>query len=166
MAGLHIILGAYMAGLFVREGIVSRELFQKINDRFVAITYGFLGPIFFVSLSFHMTFSIFSTHTGLIIVLLLAAILGKMVGAGVAARVGRLNFKESLVVAFAMNGRGAVELVIALVGIKLGIINDIFFSILVVIAFVTTLFPPFSLGIFLRKGNEGLVLIDPEEKPC
>ena len=42
MAGLHIILGAYMAGLFVREGIVSKELFQKINDRFVSITYGFL----------------------------------------------------------------------------------------------------------------------------
>lgn len=46
MAGLHIILGAYMAGLFVREGIVNKELFRKINDRFVSITYGFLGPVF------------------------------------------------------------------------------------------------------------------------
>ncbi|MBL7093111.1 cation:proton antiporter [candidate division KSB1 bacterium] len=42
LAGLHIILGAYMAGLFVREEIVNRALLYKINQRFVSITYGFL----------------------------------------------------------------------------------------------------------------------------
>ena len=161
LAGLHIILGAYMAGLFVREGIVNKDLFLKINDRFVSITYGFLGPIFFVSLSFHITFTIFQTHLALLTVLLGVAILGKLLGAGLSAYLGKMNLLESSVVACAMNGRGAVELVIASVGIELGIINNVYFSILVVIAFLTTLFPPVSLSFLLgKKGRDGLVPLE------
>lgn len=161
MAGLHIILGAYMAGLFVREGIVNKDLFQKINDRFVSITYGFLGPVFFVSLSFHITFAVFQTHLWLILVLLGVAILGKIIGAGLGAYMGKMNMLESTVVACAMNGRGAVELVIASIGLELGIIDNSFFSILVVIAFLTTLFPPVSISLLLnKKGRDGLVPIE------
>jgi Kef-type K+ transport system membrane component KefB len=160
LAGMHIIIGAYMAGLFVREGIVHKELFQKINDRFISITYGFLGPIFFVSLSFHMTFSIFRTQLVLILLLLTVAFAGKIIGAGLSAYFSGMNKTESTVVSFAMNGRGAVELVIASIGLELGLINNVFFSILVVIAFVTTLFPPVSLSAYLnKKRRECLVLI-------
>lgn len=151
MAGLHIILGAYMAGLFVREGIVSKELFQKINDRFVSITYGFLGPIFFVSLSFHINFTILKTHLLLLIVLLFAAVVGKLVGAGSGAILGRMNKGEAMVIGAAMNGRGAVELIIASIGLEMAIINDIYFSILVIIAFLTTLLPPVSLSFLLKR---------------
>ncbi len=151
LAGLHIILGAYMAGLFVREGIVSRELFQKINDRFVSITYGFLGPIFFVSLSFHVDFSILATHSYQLIILLLAAVFGKWIGAGCGALAGQMNKGEAMVIGAAMNGRGAVELVIASIGLQMAIINDTYFSILVVIAFLTTLMPPVSLSYLLKK---------------
>jgi len=98
MAGLHIILGAYMAGLFVREGIVSKELFQKINDRFVAITYGFMGPIFIVSLSFHIDLTILTTHPLLLVTLLLAAVVGKVAGAGGGALLGQMNKGEAMVI--------------------------------------------------------------------
>lgn len=166
-AGLHIILGAYMAGLFVREGIVNKALFQKINDRFVSITYGFLGPIFFVSLSFHMTFTIFQTHFWLLMVLLGVAIVGKIIGAGLGGYLGKLNQRECTLVAFAMNGRGAVELIIASVGIQLGVIDDVLFSILVVVAFITTLFPPVSLSMLLKRmGRDELVrLEEPDQTP-
>lgn len=151
MAGLHIILGAYMAGLFVREGIVSKELFQKINDRFVSITYGFLGPIFFVSLSFHIDFSVLTTHLLPLTVLLLAAVTGKLVGSGTGALVGKMNRGEAMVIGAAMNGRGAVELIIASIGLQMGIIDNIYFSILIVIAFLTTLMPPVSLHLLLKR---------------
>lgn len=157
IAGLHIILGAYMAGLFVREGVVSQELMTKISDRFVAITYGFLGPIFFVSLSFHVTFSIFQTHLLLTIVLLLAAIAGKLMGAGSGALVSGMNIREATVVGLAMNGRGAVELVVASIGLQLGLIDDKIFSVLVLVAFVTTSMPPLTMKLFLDRigGNLG-----------
>jgi Kef-type K+ transport system membrane component KefB len=161
LAGLHLIIGAYMAGLFVREGIVHKDLFRKIKDRFVSITYGFLGPIFFVSLSFHITFGIFRTHLWLIIVLFVVAVIGKLLGAGLGARMGKMNYWETAVVGFAMNGRGAVELIIASIGLEMGLINDELFSVLVVIACLTTLIPPLSLGMLMKrihaKGNNVLV---------
>lgn len=151
LAGLHIIIGAYFAGLFVREGVVSKELMQKIKDRFVSITYGFLGPIFFVTLSFHVTFGIFKTHLLLITILLLGAVAGKVFGSGLGALLGRMTFRESVVIGLAMNGRGAVELVIASIGLKMGFLDDSLFSILVLIAFVTTMLPPLTIKIFLSK---------------
>lgn len=157
IAGLHIIIGAYMAGLFVREGVVSPELLTKISDRFVSITYGFLGPIFFVSLSFHVTFAIFETHLLLTLGLLLAAIVGKLVGAGSGALAGGMNSREATVVGLAMNGRGAVELVVASIGLQMGLINDEIFSILVFIAFVTTSLPPVSIKWFLGRIDSNLM---------
>jgi Kef-type K+ transport system membrane component KefB len=151
MAGLHIILGAYMAGLFVREGIVSKELFQKINDRFVSITYGFLGPIFFVSLSFHIDFTILVTHPHILLILLFAAVFGKWAGAGAGALAGGMHRGEAVVIGAAMNGRGAVELIIASIGLEMAIIDDTYFSILVVLAFLTTLMPPISLNYLLKR---------------
>ena len=66
-----------------------------------------------------------------------------------------------------MNGRGVVELIIASVGIELGIINDVYFSILVVVAFITTLIPPVAMGALLnRYGYEGLPKMDKDPKPC
>ncbi len=150
-AGLHLIIGAYMAGLFVREGVVSQELLTKISDRFVSITYGFLGPIFFVSLSFHVTFGIFQTHLLLTLVLLAAAIIGKLIGAGAGAMASGMNHREATVIGLAMNGRGAVELVVASIGLQLGLINDEIFSILVLIAFVTTSMPPISMKLYLDR---------------
>jgi Kef-type K+ transport system membrane component KefB len=164
MAGMHIIIGAYLAGLFVREGVVSPELFTKISDRFVSITYGFLGPIFFVTLSFHVTFAIFETHLLLTSGLLLAAIVGKLLGAGCGALAGGMNHKEATVVGLAMNGRGAVELVVASIGLQLGLIDDEIFSILVLIAFVTTSLPPLSIKLYLATIKHNLQT-DPERRP-
>jgi Kef-type K+ transport system membrane component KefB len=56
-----------------------------------------------------------------------------------------------MVIGAAMNGRGAVELIIASIGLKMAIIDDTYFSILVVIAFLTTLMPPVSLSYLLKK---------------
>lgn len=111
--------------------------------------------------NFIMTLDIFTTHLTMVMVLLLVAIVGKLVGAGLGARMGGMNIKETSLVAFSMNGRGAVELIIASVGIELGIINDVYFSILVVVAFITTLFPPVAMSALLnRYGYEGLKKLD------
>jgi Kef-type K+ transport system membrane component KefB len=103
----------------------------------------------------------------MIMVVLLVAIVGKLVGAGIGARMGGLNPKETALVAISMNGRGAVELIIASVGIELGIINDVYFSILVVMAFITTLIPPVAMGTLLnRYGYGGLQKLDKDDGPC
>jgi len=154
---MHFIIGAYIAGLFVKRTVTSKELFAKISDRFVSITYGFLGPIFFFCLSFHVNFKALQTHLGMLTVLLLVAVTGKFIGAYLGSRWAKMNKAESTIIGFAMNGRGAVELIIASVGLEVGLINDDLFSILVFIAFITTLMPPLTLRIIVDRVADKLV---------
>lgn len=157
IAGMHFIIGAYIAGLMVKRTVKSKELFTKISDRFVSVTYGFFGPIFFFCLSFHVNFKALQTHMTLLIVLLLVAITGKFLGAYWGSRWAKLNKAESTIVGLAMNGRGAVELIIASVGLEVGLINDDIFSILVFIAFMTTLLPPLTLRFIINRVANRLV---------
>ncbi len=138
--GLHTIVGAFLAGLFIREEILDEHLFKKIEDRIFGLSYSFLGPIFFASLAFHLDFSILKTNALFLIVLLAIAILGKVIGAGIPAYFLNMTKIESLAVGLAMNSRGAVELIIATVGLEAGILSEDLFSALVIMAFVTTLF--------------------------
>ncbi len=81
-AGLHIIIGAFLAGQFVREEIVEPKLYQKLHDRFFNIIYGFLGPIFFASLSFRISLDLTPRDWGLLAVMVSVAVLGKVLGCG------------------------------------------------------------------------------------
>jgi len=157
LAGLHIIIGAFLAGQFVRKEIMDDKIYNAIIDRFFGLSYGFLVPIFFVSLSFHLHFSAGAEFIIFTSVLTLMAMIGKVVGSGIGLYFFRKNIWESTVVGFGLNGRGAVELVIASVIMKLsnklmaeGVISDplltqIQFSALILMAFITTLIAPVTL---------------------
>ncbi|MFH1387505.1 MAG: cation:proton antiporter [bacterium] len=151
LINLPFILGAYLAGLFVREEIMSASLFSKMNDRFLAITHGFLGPIFIISIAFKMNFQVLLTHSWLLFWLILAAFFGKFCGIYLGAMANRFNRVGSLIMAVGMNGRGTVELVLAVIGLQMGIINQAQFSILVLVAFLTTLSVPLLLNIIIKK---------------
>ncbi|MBW2492925.1 MAG: cation:proton antiporter [Deltaproteobacteria bacterium] len=162
-AGLHLIIGAFLAGQFVRKEIMDDRVFKIINDRFLGISYGFLVPIFFATLSFHLHVPTDATFIGFAAVLILVAVMGKLVGCGLGAAAFKYNFYESVIIGFGMNGRGAVELVVAMVVIKYsdtlladGTINAPLltqsqFSALVLMAFVTTLMAPLTLRWMVNR---------------
>lgn len=150
---LPFILGAYLAGLFVREEILSPELFQKMDDRFHAIANGFLGPIFIMSVAFHVSFDVFWQQPIFVIAVTLAAFIGKFLGVYFGGRISGFNNKDSTTMGFGMNGRGAVELVFAAVGIEMGILNNTHLSTLVFVAFITTFLSPFLLKFMTRKAT-------------
>ncbi|MBT6068329.1 cation:proton antiporter [Candidatus Peregrinibacteria bacterium] len=137
--GLHIIIGAFLAGLFIREEIIDSKAFHKIEDRVYGMAYFFFGPVFFASLAFHLDFTIFIEDPWYLVALIVVSVVGKLFGCGLIARFLKLSKWESLAVGIGMNSRGAVELIIASIGISLGIINETIFSALVIMAFVTTL---------------------------
>ncbi|MBN2096291.1 cation:proton antiporter [Candidatus Peregrinibacteria bacterium] len=138
--GLHMIIGAFLAGLFIHEEVIDKRVFDKIEDRIYGLSYGFFGPIFFASLAFHLDFSAFTKTTGFLAALVGVAILGKVIGSGIVAKFEKLTSLESLIIGISMNNRGAVELVIATIGLQTGIISETVFSILVAMAFITTIF--------------------------
>lgn len=153
MMGLHFIIGAYLAGLFVREEFVGGA-FRDLNRRFQTLSHGFLGPIFIVSVAFHVSFGVFETHTLFLIALIIAAIAGKVIGAGGGAYLTGVGKREALTIGIGMNGRGTVELILAMVGIEIGILADVHVSLLVFTAFVTTLITPIGLKCMLRKRSK------------
>lgn len=140
LIGLHMIIGAFLAGLFMHEEVIDKKVFEKIEDRVYGLSYGFFGPIFFASLAFHLDFTAFQTAPLFLISIIVVAILGKIIGSGGIAHFLKFKPIESLVIGLAMNNRGAVELIIASIGLQMGIIDKTVFSILVLMAFVTTLF--------------------------
>jgi Na+:H+ antiporter len=153
LVGLHFIVGVFIAGIFVRKDVMrTTKLYNRLFETMYVISYGFLGPIFFITLSFHINFKILFTDLfGFLLALTIGAILGKVLGAGLFARMSGLKTRESLLVGFAMNGRGMIEIILVVIGIELGILNDNIVSVLVFIAMVTTLVTPIALRLIVEK---------------
>jgi len=157
LAGLHTVIGAFLAGQFVRKEIMDEKIYHAISDRFYGLSYGFLMPVFFASLAFHIHFTWSLYFLLFTAAITLTAIIGKLLGCGLGALAFRYTMRESAIVGFGMNGRGAVELVIVAVVINLsndllgqGIISSPLltedqFSALVLMAFITTLLAPLML---------------------
>jgi len=165
IAGLHMIIGAFLAGQLMRhETFYDEAVHKAIFDRFYGLSYGSLVPIFFATISFHVEFIASWHFTIFTLALISAAVAGKLLGCGIAAKPFGLSGWESTIVGFGMNGRGAVELVVAAVVLahsnelmNAGIITtplltDIQFSALVFMAFVTTIMAPFGLKWAIHAG--------------
>lgn len=146
LLGLHIIIGAFLAGLFLRKELLDPEVYDKIEDRVFGLSYSFLGPIFFATLAFHLEFSALTQDAGFFLLLFLVAVLGKIFGSGLAARFQGMSKCNALGVGIAMNSRGAVDIIIIALGLQLEIIDQQLFSVLILIVFATTL-----LSIVLLK---------------
>lgn len=155
IVGLHFIIGAYLAGLFVREEIMPQkpnlvlnlcEGFEGLDNRFRTLSHGFLGPFFIVSVAYKVDFAAVRIAPLFLIGLIAAAIVGKILGAGGGAYIsGEHSGKEALTVGIGMNGRGTVELILAAIGLEIGILTETHLSLLVFTAFLTTLMVPIVL---------------------
>jgi Kef-type K+ transport system membrane component KefB len=157
LAGLHTVIGAFLAGQFVRKEIMHERIYNAISDRFYGLSHGFLMPVFFASLAFHIHFQMNLSFFIFAPAITVAAILGKLLGCGAGALAFRDSMRESAIIGFGMNGRGAVELVIVAVVIALsndllaqGTITDPLLtenqiSALVLMAFITTMLAPLML---------------------
>ncbi len=165
--GLHMILGAYLAGLFFEEKVAHPNLVRVVADRSYGIAYSFLGPIFFISLGFSITFDISASGLGLLAVLTSAVIVGQIVSAGgMALRMG-LPAQEALTVGVGMCGRAELAFILASLALAEGAITPAIFSVLIFTAFLLNLFTPLGLkgcsvllaGRAARLGGEGVGIL-------
>jgi len=138
VSGLHEIIGAFVAGLILRKTLSTSEI-----DELVTWGFGFFGPLFFGWIGFVVRFHPL-LHIFCYIVIIMACT-GKIVGCFIGSKLSGLTRKEALSVGVGMNGRGAVELVLAGVGLEYGVITQDLFSIVVVMAFITTILTPIGL---------------------
>lgn len=158
--GMNFVLGAFMAGLFFDPASVGEEAYDRVKEGIGVFTNGLLAPLFFASIGVRVELSAITAVPGFVAMLLVVAFLGKLVGAGVPARLSGLSSSEAFAVGVGMSGRGAIELIVASVALEAGLFNQPdpivshLFSALVIMAVTTTLATPILLRWVLRGKAE------------
>lgn len=162
LVDLHMIIGGFMAGLFLRQAQLDPDIYQHMYDVMYDLAMGFFAPIFFVSVAFDLTLDVFTGSLDLLVLVVVAAFVGKIVGSWLFAFPTNLSWREGLVIGFGMNGRGTVEIVIVSIALSTGIIGQELFSILVFTAILTTtLVPPtVKWGVDWLRQTDDLVFMD------
>lgn len=145
LAGLHGILGAFMAGLFLREAISERKLSHELTHMVRDVSVGFLAPVFFVTAGFQASFGVFGSDLALLLSVLATATVGKILGTALFYLPSGHGWREGVAVGLGMNGRGAVEIILAGIALEAGLITPDIFSILVFVAIITTAADPVLL---------------------
>ena len=139
--GVHTVLGAFVAGILVGE---SPILTRQIDERLRGLISSFFMPVFFGLAGLSADLSVLRDPnllmlTGLLVVI---ASVGKFGGAFVGGTVGGLNNRESLALASGMNARGSTEVIIATIGLSIGVLSQNLFTMIVTMAIVTTMAMP------------------------
>lgn len=145
MAGLHAILGAFLAGLFISEEVFNRKISREVSTLVHDLSIGFLAPVFFVTVGFHVDLSVLWNDFGFLALIILIASLSKVIGTALFYLPSGNGLREGLTIGIGMNGRGAVEIIIAQMALAAGLIDVRIFSVLVFMAFFTTGTVPFLL---------------------
>ena len=135
--GIYAVFGAFLTGAAMPKGRFAEELQRRMHP----LTVSFLLPLFFVYSGLNTKIGLVSTPAllGLALVVLAAAIFGKGVACWGAARLAGASPNDALGVGTLMNARGLMELIILNIGLERGIIQPTLFTIMVLMAVVTTL---------------------------
>ena len=149
--GLHFIIGTFFSGLIVYKEIIRKENFERVYGIISAISFGFFAPIFFAVIGININMDSIANNLPFFIVLAIVAVITKVGGGYIGSRLIKFSKDESLAIAFLMNGRGMVELVIASIGFSSGIIDSTIFSITVTIGWVTTILAPILSRPYVMK---------------
>jgi Kef-type K+ transport system membrane component KefB len=161
---VHFILGAFLAGLFFGRRTVLSEGYGEVQKQVKGITTGFFAPVFFTSIGLHLSGDALIHTPVFVIALIVTAVLSKLVGAGAAARIMRIDNRESLAIGTAMSSRGAVELIIADIALRAGLFGlpeptptvvANMFSAVVIMAITTTVLAPIGLRYLVRQSDGG-----------
>jgi len=133
--GVHAIFGAFIVGVAIGDSSHLREQTRATIGQFVSFVF---APLFFSSIGLKVNF-LTSFDLRLTLLVILIACLGKILGCGLAARLGGLLRREAWAVGFGMNARGAMEIILGLLALQHGLIDDRMFVALVLMALVTSL---------------------------
>ena len=136
--GIHAVFGAFIAGVMLGR---SARLRRSDRSELQALTIGVFAPVFFAYSGLKV--DLFAMHgVGLLLLVLAIAIAGKLMGCAAGGLLFGLKPREALAVAIGMNARGGMEIIVALIGLNLGVLTQEMYAIIVMVAIVTSLMTP------------------------
>ncbi|HVB99120.1 MAG TPA: cation:proton antiporter [Candidatus Dormibacteraeota bacterium] len=148
--GLDFIVGAFFGSILLTNAVLGRANFEEVQKTAFNVTMGFLGPIFFAAIGLQFDSSSLRDWK-LVIAVLLVAFAGKILGGYLGGRLAGMTGEESWALGIGLNGRGVMELVIANIALSNAFIGQQLFTILVLMAVVTTFCTPFLLKRAYRR---------------
>lgn len=139
--GLHPLFGAFVAGAVMPR---NRDFVAYLMEKLQSLTVLLLLPLFFAYTGLRTSIGRVAGAEmwGLCLLIVATAVIGKLAGTGLAARMGGMPWRESLALGVLMNTRGLMELVVLNIGLDLGVISPALFSMMVVMAISTTMMAP------------------------
>ncbi|MFC6254305.1 cation:proton antiporter [Secundilactobacillus hailunensis] len=141
LTGLSAVIGAFFAGIAVAQTHAKEEVETNISP----IGYAFFVPIFFVSVGLEMRFDHFWSNLLLIIGMTIVAVLSKLIGGGLGARLLGFSFNSAYVVGAGMVSRGEMALIIAQIGYQAKLLAPELYSELIVVIILSTVIAPLLL---------------------
>src|SRR5689334_1607411 len=148
--GVHTVLGAFIAGVLVGE---SPILTRQIDERLRGLISSLFMPVFFglAGLSADLTVLKEPNILMLTVALVLIASIGKFGGALAGGSLGGLTWRESYALASGMNARGSTEVIVATIGLSMGVLSQNLFSMIITMAILTTMAMPPMLRAALTR---------------
>jgi K+:H+ antiporter len=148
--GLEAPLGAFVCGILIGEyGKPDRTRLRPLESSVQTV----LAPVFFATAGLRMNLTLLARPSvlGSAALILFVAIAGKFAGAYIGARASRLSKWEALALGAGMNCRGVVEVVVAIVGVQIGVLDTATYTIVVCVAIVTSFMTPPLLRLAMRR---------------
>lgn len=139
--GVHTVLGAFVAGILIGQSpILTRHIEEQLRGLIVAL----FMPVFFGLAGLSTNLTVLANVDLLLLTIGLIAIasLGKFGGAFLGARLGGMSSREALALGCGMNARGSTEVIVASIGLSMGVLNQDLFTSIVAMAVVTTMSMP------------------------
>ncbi len=151
--GVADITGAFFAGLIISH----TERTKYLANRFSTLSYILLSPIFFASLGLNVDLSNgISSHILVFAgVLLLVAVLTKVVGCGLGAKMCGYSGRESMQIGVGMMSRGEVALIISQKGVALGLLSTAYFGPIILLVIATSIITPIILKLTFCEPGQG-----------
>ncbi|WP_322767901.1 cation:proton antiporter [Frankia sp. Cr1] len=147
---LEAVFGAFVCGIMINScGGLGAARLAPLRSTVMS----FLAPLFFATAGLRMDLTLLGRPAVLIagLCVLLAAVLGKFAGAYAGARLSRMGHWEALALGAGMNARGVIEVIIAMVGLRLGVLSPQMYTIIVLVAVVTSLMAPPILRLTIGR---------------
>lgn len=145
--GIHGVFGAFIIGMAFGDSVSLRQQEREIIQQFITNIF---APLFFVSIGLRINF-VDNFNLEMVALITALAIVSKVGGAFIGAKLSGLKNNEALAIGFGMNARGAMEIILGLLALEAGIINDTIFVALVVMAILTSVLSGPMLQLFCKE---------------
>jgi Kef-type K+ transport system membrane component KefB len=150
--GIYAVFGAFVLGAAMPRGSLQHRLEGAIGP----LTSVYLLPMFFINSGLNTSISLLFSPSMLLVagIVLLAAVFGKGIACGLAAKWSGEPARDAIAIGALMNARGLMELILLNIGYERGVITQTLFTVLVIMAVVTTLMAvPFFNRVYGREGR-------------